>query len=88
MEKIKKIWRSVPIRAAFVLTVTIFVFLATIATNKTNSWAMQNLTDISKNYHYNYSQNGDEVIYEIVPPYNDLTEEDKERYNLFNTIYQ
>ena len=67
MEKIKKIWRSVPIRAAFVLTVTIFVFLATIATNKTNSWAMHNLTDISKNYHYNYSQNGDEVIYEIVP---------------------
>ena len=88
MEKIKKIWRSVPIRAAFVLTVTIFVFLATIATNKTNSWAMRNLTDISKSYHYNYSQNGDEVIYEIVPPYNDLTEEDKERYNLFNTIYQ
>lgn len=88
MEKIKKIWRSIPIRVAFVLTVTIFVFLATVATNKTNSWAMRNLTDISKNYHYNYSQNGDEVIYEIVPPYDDLTAEDKERYNLFNTIYQ
>ena len=88
MEKIKKIWRSIPIRVAFVLTVTIFVFLATVATNKTNSWAMRNLTDISKNYHYNYSQNGDEIIYEIVPPYNDLTAEDKERYNLFNTIYQ
>lgn len=88
MEKIKKIWRSIPIRVAFVLTVTIFVFLATVATNKTNSWAMRNLTDISKNYHYIYSQNGDEVIYEIVPPYDDLTAEDKERYNLFNTIYQ
>ena len=88
MEKIKKIWRSVPIRAAFVLTVAVFVLLATFATSKTNSWAMRKLTDISKNYHYNYSQNGDEVIYEIVPPYDDLTIEDKERYNVYHTIYQ
>ena len=64
------------------------MLLATFATSKTNSWAMRKLTDISKNYHYNYSQNGDEVIYEIVPPYDDLTIEDKERYNVYHTIYQ
>lgn len=88
MEKIKKIWRSIPIRVAFVLTVAVFILLATFATSKTNSWAMRNLTDISYNYHYNYSQNGNEIIYEIVPPYEELTAEDQERYNLYNTIYQ
>lgn len=88
MEKIKKIWRSIPIRVAFVLTVAVFIFIATIATSKTNSWAMQNLTEISKSYHYNYTQNGGEVIYEITPPYEELTEEDKERYNIYSTIYQ
>lgn len=88
MEKVKKIWRSVPIRAAFVLTVAVFVLLATFATSKTNAWAMSKLIEMSETYDYNYSQNGDGIIYQIAPAYEYLSEEDKVSYKLYQTIYQ
>lgn len=88
MEKIKKIWRSIPIRVAFVLTAAVFILLATFATSKTNSWAMSKLIGMSETYDYNYSQNGDGVIYEVLPIYENLSDEEKDNYNAYHAIYQ
>ena len=88
MEKIKKIWRSIPIRVAFVLMVAVFILLATYATSKTTSWAMSKLINMSQTYDYNYSQNGDGIIYEVLPKYDSLSDEDKATYNAYHAIYQ
>lgn len=88
MEKVKKLWRSVPIRAAFVLTVAVFVLLATFATSKTNSWAMENIMEISRDYNeYSYTENENGVIYNIVPAENTLSDEDRASYQFYHAVY-
>ena len=86
MEKIKRLWRSIPIRFVFVLTTLIFVSLATFATSRTNKWAMENMLSISQTYHYNYSQNGNDVIYNIMPDKATLSEEDRASYNAYQAV--
>ncbi len=88
MEKIKRLWRSIPIRFVFVLTTLIFVSLATFATSRTNKWAMENMLSISQTYHYNYSQNGNDVIYNIMPDKATLSEEDRASYNAYQAVYR
>lgn len=88
MEKVKKLWRSVPIRAAFVLMVTVFVLLATFVTSKTNSWAMENIMAISRDYNnYSYTENENGVIYNIVPAESSLSDEDRASYQFYHTVY-
>lgn len=88
MEKIKRIWRSIPIRAAFVLTVAVFVLLATFATSKTNNWAMDNIMQISQSYNsYNYTENENGVIYNIIPAPSALSDADRASYQFYHAVY-
>lgn len=88
MEKIKKLWCSIPIRTAFVLTVVVFVLLATFATSRTSSWAMDNIMQISRAYNnYSYTENENGVIYNIVPAENTLSAEDRASYQFYHAVY-
>ncbi len=88
MEKIKTVWRSIPIWVAFILITVVFVLLAAFATSRTNEWAFSKMTSFSPTYHYDYTQYGDGVLYEIAPVYDELSDEDKAAYQTYQAIYQ
>lgn len=88
MEKIKKIWRSIPIRVAFVLMVAVFLLLATFATNKTNSYVLAKSLEISALYNYSYTEDGGNVVYHFTPNYDEMSAEDQRSYTVYTAIYQ
>lgn len=49
---------------------------------------MENMLSISQTYHYNYSQNGNDVIYNIMPDKATLSEEDRASYNAYQAVYR
>lgn len=92
MDKIKRFWRNISIRTAFILLTIVFILLATFATSKTNQWALNHLFTISSSYNYSLEQtsenDNDSVIYNVSPSLDTLSEKDRETYKIYQAVYQ
>ena len=90
MEKVKKLWRSIPIWLTLVLLMVVFLLLATFATGKTSQWATGRMMSISVAYEYNHTENENEAViyFDLTRTWDEMSEEDKNTYTVYQMIYQ